>query len=392
MDELKIKRDLQIVANTSFFTRVFSWNSVRESINNLEISFDEYIKENIQLASNFNNLEKQCNKLNTENIKIQTNLENSNKEIANLKEDLAEYKTKASEYNKSNIELSKEVENIKGEIKAERKRTEEALNNLKNSSEQLEKEKQRLKDEEKKLQEEELENRKKTWQNHEKTVEENIRRIARVYGLKYMDITPGEKNPDNMIELMPGEKYIIFDAKSPSDPTNVSNVKRYITSQVKDIEKYYKEFQGLDKTIYLVVPDYILNELDKKIHDMQGYKVMVINTSALDIIFDQVVKLTKFDTFIELGEKEKDTIIDWIFHTSRLLQQRVVGDRDNMAYGLQRLQSLEMLPENIIETLLSKTTSDLYNVSTQKNGGLLKEEELTQLVLDAPKEIKKRLK
>lgn len=391
-DDVTIKKEFQAIANISIFTRIFSWSSIRDQINNLEISFDEYIQENIKLKSDFNNLQENYNKLNNENIKYKSDHENLKNNIADLKEDLGEYKNKASNYSETSSNLNREVEKLKGEIKAEQKKTEEAIKNLQNSTKQLDEEKQRLKDEEKRLQEEELENRKKTWQTHEKVVEDNIKRIARLHGLKYMDITPGLKNPDNMVELIPGKRYVIFDAKSPSDPTNPSNVKRYITSQVKDIEKYYSEYEGLDKIIYLVVPDYILSELKDRLHVMKGYKVMIINTSALDVVFDQHVKLTKFDTFIELGEKDKETIIDWIFHTSRLLQQRVVGDRDNMAYGLQRLKALEMLPDDIIESLLSKTTSNLYNVSTQKNGGLLKNEEISKLVIDAPKEIKKRLK
>src|SRR5690606_22019913 len=73
-----------------------------------------------------------------------------------------------------------------------------------------------------------------TWRRHEVAVEESLRSICQRHTLEYCDkekFPIAGRKPDNAVLI--ADQYVIFDAKSPKNPDELSNFWNYLKQQAE---------------------------------------------------------------------------------------------------------------------------------------------------------------
>lgn len=235
------------------------------------------------------------------------------------------------------------------------------IRSLLQAREELNQERAQVREDQIRKQKELFERKKMNWAEHEDRATDALKVICRKLDLNFFDKSsfPLAKRPDFAIEL--AGQYVIFDAKAPSDPENVSYFPEYLKKQAEALEKYLKQ-EGVRKEGFLVVPSDSLTQLGGRFFfEIGGHQIYVVPPESLEAILRLLRKIEDFEVIEGLGPEEQDSIATYIGQSNRLMKRRVQIDQFLSKKMIDVLQSGEALPEEIRDRVLNKEKSFAIN-------------------------------
>lgn len=235
------------------------------------------------------------------------------------------------------------------------------IRSLLQAREELNQERNLVKEQAIQKQKEFFERKKLNWSEHETRTTEALKSLCRKLDLTYFDKNsfPLAKRPDFAIEL--AGQYVVFDAKAPSDPENISYFPEYLKKQAESLEKYLKQ-DGVRKEGFLVVPSDALAALNGRFFfEIGGLQIHVINIESLESVLRLLRRIEEFEVIEGLGPEEQDAIALYIGQTNRLMKRRVQIDQFLSKKIIEVLQSGEALPEEIKDRVNTKEKSFAIN-------------------------------
>ncbi len=246
----------------------------------------------------------------------------------------------------------------------------EKLEKLEYSRLALESEKNRLirlEDDERQKKEEQ---KYKAWVEHETNVISEIKQIAKssecnlsVFDNQNLPIDfDFQLKPDCMIEFL--DQYIIFDAKKSKNP------KTYIAQQIKQTAEKIsmvtsKEiFNKIYSTIFFVMPEAELKQLDQTIFQESGYTFIIISQTALPSIFYFLKKISQYENLKDFNPQERENLIHLIasYDTHISYQNAVNFVLAKQSFEINAIQN--NLPEDFalgVKSLQQKTKNKTLN-------------------------------
>lgn len=237
----------------------------------------------------------------------------------------------------------------------------QARQELKQDREDLKQDRALLREQELQKQRDLFERKKQNWSEHETKATEYLRSLCRRLDLEYFDKNtfPLAKRPDFAVQL--GAHFVIFDAKAPSDPENISYFSEYLKKQAENMEKYLKQ-DGVRKEGFLVVPSDTLQNLQGRFfHEIGGHQIHVICIESLDSALRLLKKIEDFEVIEGLGPEEQESIATFIGQGNRLMKRKVQIDQFFTKKIIDLLRSGESLPQEIIEKINVKEKSFAIN-------------------------------
>jgi hypothetical protein len=223
-----------------------------------------------------------------------------------------------------------------------------------------------------------------SWKVHEEAVEATIRTICRRHTLGYCDkeTFPYSGKPDNAVMIF--DQYVIFDAKSPKNPSELSNFPQYIRSQAEAAKKYLKG-SDVRKEIFLVVPANTVGYLDDFHYDLADLQVYVVTSDCLEPILLALRKIEDYEFADKLSPEERENICRVIGKFAHATKRRIQVDNffSNEFIGL--LQSCENLPEEIKQKVMEIEVAEKMNPPQEKRKKKIPIAELEQNVKNIKK-------
>lgn len=259
------------------------------------------------------------------------------------------------------LSLEKRKTELEGEKTARAQEYDLQIRSLLQLKEELTQDRALIREQESQKQQESFERRRQNWADHENRVTEVLKQLSRKLDLNCYDKNnfPLLKRPDFAIEL--AGQYLVFDAKAPSDPENLSYFPEYLKKQAESLEKYLKQ-DGVRKEGFLVVPSDALVYLQGRYHfEMSGFHIYVIGTESLETVLRLLRKLQDFEIIEGLGPEEQEAIAVFIGQANRLMKRRVQIDQFLAKRMIEVLQSGEALPGDIKDRVLAKEKSFAIN-------------------------------
>lgn len=266
----------------------------------------------------------------------------------------------ASLYSKV-IALEKRKSELETEKTARMAEYDAQIRSLLQVREELNQEKALVREEALRKQKEFFERKKLNWAEHENRATETLKNLCLKLDLNFFDKStfPLSKRPDFAIEL--AGQYVIFDAKAPSDPENVSYFPEYLKKQAEALEKYLKQ-DGVRKEGFLVVPSDALAHLGGRFFfEIGGHQIHVVPMESLESALRLLKKIEDFEVIEGLGPEEQEALATYIGQSNRLLKRRVQIDQFLAKKMIDVLQSGEALPDEIKDRVLAKEKSFAIN-------------------------------
>jgi hypothetical protein len=204
-----------------------------------------------------------------------------------------------------------------------------------------------------------------SWKKHEETVESSLRGICQRHTLEYCDKEkfPYSGKPDNAVMIF--DQYVIFDAKSPKNPGELTNFPQYIRTQAEAAKKYLR---GTDvrKEIFLVVPANTVAYLDDFHYDLADLQVYVVTHDCLEPIILALRKIEDYEFADKLSPEERDNICRVIGKFAHATKRRIQIDNFFSNEFIELLQSCENLPEEIKQKVMEIEIAEKMNPPQEK--------------------------
>ncbi len=210
-----------------------------------------------------------------------------------------------------------------------------------------------------------------TWRRHEEAVEQSLRSICQRHTLEYCDKEKfpfSTKKPDNAVII--AEQYVIFDAKSPKNPEELSNFWNYLKAQAEVAKKYAKE-ENVKKDIFLVVPANTVDYIDDFHLDMADYQVFVVTSDCLEPIVLALRKIEDYEFAEKLSPEDRENICHVIGKFAHATKRRMQIDTYFFNEFLGLLKSCESLPEEILEKVVEFEKAEKMNPPMEKRRKLI---------------------
>lgn len=204
-----------------------------------------------------------------------------------------------------------------------------------------------------------------SWKRHEEAVEASIRNICQRHTLEYCDKEkfPYTGKPDNAVLIL--DQFVIFDAKSPKNPDELSNFPQYIKTQAEAAKKYLK---GADvrKEIYLVVPANTVEYLDDFHYDLADLQVYVVTHDCLEPLILALRKIEEYEFAEKLSPEDRESICRVIGKFAHATKRRIQIDNYFSNEFIDLLQSCDNLPDEIKQKVLEIEMAEKLNPPQEK--------------------------
>ena len=204
-----------------------------------------------------------------------------------------------------------------------------------------------------------------TWKRHEETVEASLRNICRTHNIEYCDKEkfPYTGEPDNSLVIC--DQYIIFDAKSPKDSSELGNFPQYIKAQAEAVKKYTKA-GNVKKDIFLVVPANTVTTLSEFHYDMADWQVYVVTEDCLEPVILALQKIEDYEFAEKLNPEDRENICRVIGKFAHATKRRIQIDNFFCSEFIELLQSCDTLPDEIKQKVLDFEMAEKMNPPMDK--------------------------
>jgi hypothetical protein len=395
-----LRRFFERIKNVGFFERLFSWKTVVSSGYD---AFSEYQRQQDLLQKQ----NREISELTVQNRELVLNSEHRGQQIVQLQHELVALAAKNEELNgKMN-----ERENEAGALLESDKKNRELIQKLgvdiaaltarydllnvqytesqKTLSQLRQKDEERVREHDQRITEittlkrqldddrlrvqadrdaeihsryEEME---QTWKRHEETVEASLRNICRTHNIEYCDKEkfPYTGKPDNSLVIC--DQYIIFDAKSPKDSSELGNFPQYIKAQAEAVKKYTKA-GNVKKDIFLVVPANTVSTLSEFHYDMADWQVYVVTEDCLEPVILALQKIEDYEFAEKLNPEDRENICRVIGKFAHATKRRIQIDNFFCSEFIELLQSCDTLPDEIKQKVLDFEMAEKMNPPMDK--------------------------
>lgn len=372
-----LHRFLERFKQLGFWQRLFGWRRMRQ--------------EAYQAFAEFSQLVEQVQRLGAEQQTQREKLiasENSVGHLTNenqaLRADIKPLRQRIEELSQENLRLRKEEEQ---RAREHERKIEQATQLYK----QLDSDRRRLDAERQAEVEARFEAIRKAWSMHEEQVKQRLRQICVKHQVGFVEDHNLEKKPDCVIRI--GGEYVVFDAKSPGDPSKPESFNGYVRNQISELDKYAKQ-EGVRKELFLVVPNEVIAQVPQLIYQVPGYTVHVISTDALEPIVFGLKRLESYALVDELSPEEREVICGVIGKFVHLSKRRVQIDQHWAFEILSLLSKSKSLPGDFTELIAKYEKDGLYNPEPDRRGKSVpddtvreRREEIERMIEPAPQDI-----
>lgn len=203
------------------------------------------------------------------------------------------------------------------------------------------------------------------WKKHEEEVESALRGICQRHTIEYCDKEkfPYAGKPDNAVLIF--DQFVVFDAKSPKNPEELSNFPQYIRTQAEAAKKYLKG-PDVRKEIFLVVPANTVEYLDDFHYDLADLQVYVVTRDTLEPLLLALRKIEDYEFAEKLSPEDRENICRVIGKFAHATKRRIQIDTyfDNEFIDL--LQSCDSLPDEIKLKVMEIELAEKMNPPLEK--------------------------
>jgi hypothetical protein len=204
-----------------------------------------------------------------------------------------------------------------------------------------------------------------TWKRHEEGVEQSLRSICQRYTIDYCDKEkfPYNGKPDNAVMIL--DQFVIFDAKSPKNPEELSNFPQYIKSQAEAAKKYLKG-PDVRKEIFLVVPANTVEFIEEFHYDLVDMHVYVVTHDCLEPLILALRKIEEYEFAEKLSPEDRENICRVIGKFAHATKRRIQIDNYFSGEFIELLQSCDHLPDEIKQKVLEIELAEKMNPPIEK--------------------------
>jgi hypothetical protein len=204
-----------------------------------------------------------------------------------------------------------------------------------------------------------------TWKRHEEGVEQSLRSICQRHTIDYCDKEkfPYNGKPDNAVMIL--DQFVIFDAKSPKNPEELSNFPQYIKSQAEAAKKYLKG-PDVRKEIFLVVPANTVEYIEEFHYDLVDMHVYVVTHDCLEPLILALRKIEEYEFAEKLSPEDRENICRVIGKFAHATKRRIQIDNYFSGEFIELLQSCDHLPDEIKQKVLEIELAEKMNPPIEK--------------------------
>ena len=204
-----------------------------------------------------------------------------------------------------------------------------------------------------------------TWKKHEEAVEQSLRSICQRHTIEYSDKEkfPYAGKPDNAVMIL--DQFVIFDAKSPKNPDELTNFPLYIKNQAEAAKKYLKG-PDVRKEIFLVVPANTVEYLSEFHYDLADLQVYVVTHDCLEPVLLALRKIEEYDFAEKLSPEDRESICRVIGKFAHATKRRIQIDNYFSNAFIDLLQSCDHLPDDIKQKVLEIELAEKMNPPIEK--------------------------
>jgi hypothetical protein len=285
--------------------------------------------------------------------------------IAQLKEDLSAFQGNYDQLNSRFIEAQKTIVEFRQREEERIRQHDARVTELMSLKKQLEDDRLRVQAERDEEIRSEFAVMEQTWKKHEEAVEQSLRSICQRHTIDYCDKEqfPYNGKPDNAVMIL--DQFVIFDAKSPKNPDELSNFPQYIKSQAEAAKKYLK---GLDvrKEIFLVVPANTVEYIEEFHYDLADLHVYVVTHDCLEPLILALRKIEEYEFAEKLSPEDRENICRVIGKFAHATKRRIQIDNYFSNEFIDLLQSCDHLPDEIKQKVLEIELAEKMNPPIEK--------------------------
>lgn len=331
----RLQAFFEILKNYTLWQRLFNWPSLLKHMAGAWAELVEFSGKAIQLKQDH---ERMNSDLRVERERI-THLNNRltelNHTLTRTEEQLngerrlhqvvqAGDQTNITLLQQENQTLREQKSELQNAEELRQKETADQIDRALELQRELQSERVRLRDEQLQKVREYSEKLKKTWSEHQEMVKKKIELICTQHTIEYVEAFPFRGSPDNVVQIA-GE-LIVFDAKSPSSPEDLSNFRNYIRNQCEEAGKYTKH-ETVRKEVYMVIPSAAAEVLDKSVYATQDYTVYIITPDALEPVLLSLRRIADYAFAEEIGPEERQAIVRVIGQLVYAAKRRIQVDQ-----------------------------------------------------------------
>ena len=161
------------------------------------------------------------------------------------------------------------------------------------------------------------------------------------------------------------DQFVIFDAKSPKNPEELTNFPLYIKSQAEAAKKYLK---GTDvrKEIFLVVPANTVEYIEEFHYDLVDMHVYVVTHDCLEPLILALRKIEEYEFAEKLSPEDRENICRVIGKFAHATKRRIQIDNYFSGVFIELLQSCDHLPDEIKQKVLEIELAEKMNPPIEK--------------------------
>lgn len=285
--------------------------------------------------------------------------------IAQLKEDLSAFQGNYDQLNSRFIEAQKTIVEFRQREEERTRQHDARVTELVALKKQLEDDRLRLQAERDEEIRAEFAAMEQTWKKHEEAVEQSLRSICQRHTIDYCDKEkfPYNGKPDNALMIL--DQFVIFDAKSPKNPEELSNFPQYIKTQAEAAKKYLKG-PDVRKEIFLVVPANTVDYIEEFHYDLVDMHVYIVTHDCLEPLILALRKIEEYEFAEKLSPEDRENICRVIGKFAHATKRRIQIDNYFSNEFIDLLQSCDNLPEEIKQKVLEIELAEKMNPPIEK--------------------------
>lgn len=403
-----LRQLVEKVKNLSLFQRIFKWNIFKSNLSLIILEFEkifqnfsfqqekiqELISDKVILTNNLSNLQNtfkiehdelillrqksldlntNVNQLNISVNEFEGQIREKNNEINRLNNSISNLEQVNSSLNINNTNLREENIKLISEEEERKRLHDQTIVTFNSLSEKIHLERQSEIENLKQKEINRINGLKEKWLNHQENVKSTIKNICHRNIVQYIEKVPFKFEPDNTIQI--AREYFIFDAKSPSTE-DLKNFQNYIKDQAEKAKKYTNQ-EGVNSTLYFVVPTNTLEILDTFIYKHGDHDVVIVSLDGLESIIMNLKKIETYDFVDKLSVEERDSICRIIGKWAHYSKRKIQIDNFFSEMFIELINKTEReLPDDIISSVKEYEKKEKVNPPLEKRTKSISSSEL----------------
>ena len=403
-----LRQLVEKVKNLSLFQRIFKWNIFKSNLSLIILEFEkilqnfsfqqeklqELISDKVILSNNLSNLQNTYNiehdeliLLRQKSIDLSTNvnqlnisvnefegqIREKNNEINRLNNSISNFEQINSSLNTNNMKLREENIRLTSEEEERIRLHNQTMVTFNSLSEKIHMERQIEIEDLKQKEISRINGLKDKWLNHQENVKSTIKNICHRNIVQYIEKVPFKFEPDNTIQI--AQEYFIFDAKSPATE-DLKNFPNYLKDQADKAKKYTNQ-DGVNSTLYFVVPTNTLEILDTFIYKHGDHDVVIVSLDGLESIIMNLKKIETYEFVDKLSVEERDSICRIIGKWAHYSKRKIQIDNFFAEMFIELINKTEReLPDDIISNVKEYEKKEKVNPPLEKRTKSISSSEL----------------